>query len=131
MREDLLEHVAHLQVVRVALVVVDVAAGERRLVQVPDEHLLIERQRVEAVRVQLHHRRLVHALEQVLAVSRWRTRFRGWPLWRGHSLSDDRRVPASASSHARACRQCQRHHNSSQRADRVNVHVSIVWPTES
>ena len=67
-REDLLEHVAHLEVVRVSLVVVDVAPGERGLVQVPDQDLLIERQRVEAVRVDLRDRRFVHPLEQVFAV---------------------------------------------------------------
>ena len=46
----------------------DVAAGDRRLVEVPDERLLLERQRREAVRVQLHDRRIVDALEQVLAI---------------------------------------------------------------
>ena len=35
-RDDRLEHVAHLERVRVALVVVDVAPGDGRLVQVPD-----------------------------------------------------------------------------------------------
>ena len=31
----------------------------------PDERLLAERQRRESIGVQLHHRRVVHALEQV------------------------------------------------------------------
>ena len=43
-RQDLLEHLAHLERVPVALVVVDVAAGERRLVEVPGQDLLIQRQ---------------------------------------------------------------------------------------
>ena len=70
MRDDLLEHVAHLEVVRVALVVVDVAAGQGRLIEMPDQHLLLERQLLEAVRIELHDRRVVHALEQVLAIRR-------------------------------------------------------------
>ena len=41
------------------LVDVDVAAGQRRLVQVPDERLLAQRQRRESVRVQLHDRGIV------------------------------------------------------------------------
>ena len=40
----------------------------RRLVQVPDQRLLAQRQRVEAVRIELHHRGVVHRLEQVLAL---------------------------------------------------------------
>ena len=54
--------------VRVPLVVEDVAAGERRLVQVPDERLLLQRQRLKAVGVQLHDGRIVDALEQVRPV---------------------------------------------------------------
>ena len=53
------------EVVAVALVVVDVAAGERRLIEVPDEHLLLERQRGEAVGIELHDGGIVHPLEQV------------------------------------------------------------------
>ena len=44
-REDLFEDLAHLERVAVALVVVDVAAGERRLIEVPGQDLLVERQR--------------------------------------------------------------------------------------
>ena len=68
MREDFLEDVAHLEVVRVALVVKDVAAGERRLVEVPDQQLLIERQVGKAVGVQLRDGRIVNPLEQVFAI---------------------------------------------------------------
>ena len=70
MRDDLFQHVAHGQVVRVALVVIDIASGERRLVQVPDQNLLIEWQRREAVSIQLRHRRIVHSFEQVFAIGR-------------------------------------------------------------
>ena len=68
MRDDLLEDVAHLERVAVLLIDEDVAAGERRLVEMPDQRLLLQRQRREAVRVELHDRRIVDALEQVLAV---------------------------------------------------------------
>ena len=40
----------------------------RRLIQMPDERLLFERQRIEAVGVELDHRGVVHRLEQVLAI---------------------------------------------------------------
>ena len=67
MREDLLERLAHVEVVHVTLVVEDVAAGERRVVQVPDQHLLAELQPLEAVGVDLADGGVVDALEQVLA----------------------------------------------------------------
>ena len=67
MRDDLLEHVAHLEVVLVALVVIDVAPGDRRLVEVIDERLLAERQLVEAVGIELHDGGVVDPLEQILA----------------------------------------------------------------
>ena len=66
MRDDLVEDASHLERRAVLLIDEDVAPGERRLVQVPDQRLLAQRQRVEAVRVQLHGRRVVHALEQIL-----------------------------------------------------------------
>jgi hypothetical protein len=47
------------------LVVVDVPAGECRLVQMPHEGLLRQVQFVEAVRIQLYDRRLLDLLEQV------------------------------------------------------------------
>ena len=40
------------------LVVVDVPAGERRLVQVPDQHLLLQGQVGESIGVELHDRRV-------------------------------------------------------------------------
>ena len=66
-RQDLFEDLAHLERVPVALVVVDVAAGERRLVEVPRQNLLVERQRVESVRVVLHDGGVVDLFEQVRA----------------------------------------------------------------
>jgi hypothetical protein len=66
-RQDLLQHRSHLEIVRVALVVIDVAACQGGLIQVPDEQLLVGRQLVEPVGVQLDDRRLVHALEEVFA----------------------------------------------------------------
>ena len=86
-REDRLEHVAHLEVVRVSLVVEDVAPGERRLVQMPDERLLPERQRAETVGVELHDRRLVDLLEEVTAIGLPVLR-RGAPTAAG-GLNDD------------------------------------------
>ena len=67
MRDDRFEHVAHLEIVRIALVIEDVTAGERRLIQVPDERFVLERQVAEAVRVDLNDRRVADALEQVLS----------------------------------------------------------------
>ena len=67
-REDLLERLAHVEVVGVALVVEDVAAGERRVVQVPDEHLLAQVQLFETVGVDLRDGGVVDALEQVPAL---------------------------------------------------------------
>ena len=56
------------EVMAMSLVVIDVAAGERGLVQVPDERLLLQRQLLEAVGVQLHDRRIVDLLEQVAPI---------------------------------------------------------------
>ena len=42
----------------------DVAPGNRRLVEMPDERLLLERQLAKPVRIHLHDRRVVHPLEQ-------------------------------------------------------------------
>ena len=86
-REDRFEHVAHLEAVLVALVVVDVAPGDRRLVEMPDQRLFLERQRGESVGIQLHDRRFVDLFEQVLPIGgrrrapatrrgRWRTAVR-------------------------------------------------------
>ena len=53
---------------RVALVDEDVAARQRRIVKVIDERLLLQRQGLEAVGVELHDGSVVDALEQVWAV---------------------------------------------------------------
>ena len=66
-RDDGLEHVAHVEVVRVPLVVKNVAAGDGGLIQMPDQDALVDRQRLEPVGVQLHDRRFVDPFEQVLA----------------------------------------------------------------
>jgi hypothetical protein len=67
---DGLEQIAHLEVKTMALVVKDVAAGNRGAVQVPDQRFLAQGQGAEPVGVQLDHGRFADALEQVLAV--WR-----------------------------------------------------------
>ncbi len=63
--QQALERVAEQQPLRAPLVPVDVAAGERRFVQVPDQSLLINRQRRESVRVVLDDGRIVDAFEEV------------------------------------------------------------------
>jgi hypothetical protein len=68
-REDPLEHAPHRQRIPVFLVVEDVAAGNGRLRQVPDQRLLAQRQRGKAVGIQLHDRCIVHPLEEVLALA--------------------------------------------------------------
>ena len=65
MGEDRFEHVAHVEVVRVPLIVKDVAPGNRRPVKMPEQSLLIERQRCEPVRVHLHDGRIIHPLEPI------------------------------------------------------------------
>src|SRR5262249_43523495 len=55
----------HLEVVRVALVVKDVAAGDRRLREVPDERLLTQREVPKAVGVDLDDRCFADALEEI------------------------------------------------------------------
>jgi len=57
--------------VRVALVVEDVAAGDRGLRQMPHERLLAQRQIPKAVRVHLHDRGFSDALEQIRSIG-WR-----------------------------------------------------------
>ena len=71
--QDLLEHLPHLEVVLVALVVEDVAARDRGVVQMPDQHFLAQRERLEAVGVDLCDGGVADALEQVPA----RLRFNG------------------------------------------------------
>jgi hypothetical protein len=65
MRDDRLEDAAHLEGVAMLLVVEDIAPGNGRLGEVIDERPLAQRQRRETVRIQLHDRRIVNALEQV------------------------------------------------------------------
>ena len=67
-RDDRFEDVAHLEVVRVALIVKDVASCDGGLVQVPDECLFPQRQRIEAIGVDLDDSRLVHALRAVFPI---------------------------------------------------------------
>jgi hypothetical protein len=67
---DGLEQIAHLEVISMALVVKDVAAGNRGAVQMPDQRLLTQGQGAEPVGVQLDHGRFADALEQILAVRR-------------------------------------------------------------
>ena len=61
-----LEKIADVEVQRMPLVVVDVAAGKRGQVEMPDEDLVAQRQRCESVRINLHDRRIVNALEEIL-----------------------------------------------------------------
>src|SRR5687767_3588828 len=72
MSEDLLEQAPHAEIVAMALVVIDVAAGYGGAIQVIHERLLFERQLVEAVRIQLNHGRIVDLLEQIRPCVRWR-----------------------------------------------------------
>ena len=65
MPQHRLDDVAHRQVVGVALVVEDVAPGDGRLVEVPGEDAVAERQVREPVRVQLDDGGLADAFEQV------------------------------------------------------------------
>jgi hypothetical protein len=93
--DNVLEHVAHLEVQRVLLIVEDVAAGERGLVEVPDEDLLVQRQVAESVRVDLDDGGLADLLEQVDAIARVRRRHsidgrRAGPLRPGRRLLSSR-----------------------------------------
>jgi hypothetical protein len=66
--EHRFEDVAHLETVRVFLVVKDVAARDRRLIEVPDERLFSQRKVTKALCVELHDGGVVDALEQIFAV---------------------------------------------------------------
>ena len=94
MREDGLEHVAHVEVVRVPLVVKNIAAGDSRLVEMPDQDALIDRQRLETVGVQLHDRGFVDALEQILAFDRRGAR----PLRSGAGVEPEHDIDMAATS---------------------------------
>ena len=63
MRQDLFENPTHLQRVTVLLIVEDVAASQRCFVEVPDERLLLERQRLKAVGVELYDGGILDLLE--------------------------------------------------------------------
>ena len=65
---NLLEHVPDAEVMAMALVVIDVAAGERGLIQMPDERLLPDRQLFEAVGIQLDDRGVIDLLEEVTSI---------------------------------------------------------------
>ena len=66
--DDLLEDAPHFEREVMFLIDEDVASRERGLVEMPDQRLLPERQRAEAVGVQLHDGRIVHTFEQILPV---------------------------------------------------------------
>ena len=76
----------------------DVAAGQRRLVEMPDQRLLLERQRRKAVRIQLDDGGVVDAIEQVFAICGWR-RVPGAGCRRvragGVPVTNSRRAPAA------------------------------------
>src|SRR4030095_11227568 len=57
----------HLEAVRVPLVVVDIPAGQRREIQVPDQDLFANGQTRKSISVQLHYRGIVDALEKIAA----------------------------------------------------------------
>lgn len=67
MYKDLFDHLAHGERVTIALIVVDVASGNRRAREVQDEDFLIARQCVEAVRVVLHDRGVGHLFDEIRA----------------------------------------------------------------
>src|SRR5215831_16696749 len=67
MLQQSLEEVADVEIQRVPLVVVDVAAGDRGEIEMPHETFLVERQRPETVRVDLHDGSVIDALEEVPA----------------------------------------------------------------
>ena len=79
-----------------SLVVVDVAAGDGGLIQMPDERLLAQRQRLEAVRIDLHHRRVVDGLEEILALAARPAR----PSRLGFRAADERRYQHDAARFA-------------------------------
>jgi hypothetical protein len=68
MTQKPLEQPTNAQVVAMTLVVIDIATGERGLVQVPDQRLMRERQFLESVGVELDDRRVIDLLEQVLPI---------------------------------------------------------------
>ncbi len=68
MTQDQLEHAADAQVVAMPLVVIDVTARQRRLIQMPDERLLGEIQLLEAIGIELDDGGVVNLLEQVAPI---------------------------------------------------------------
>ena len=74
--QDLFEQAPHAEVETMTLVIIDIAPGDRRSIQVINHRLLVQRQRVEAVRIQLNHGRIVNLLEQIRPRVGWRLRHR-------------------------------------------------------
>ena len=72
--------IAHLETVRVSLVVEDVTSGDRGLVKVPDQGLLFHREVGKAIRIQLHHSRIIYSFQKVFAIRR--SVSRGCGRWR-------------------------------------------------
>ena len=93
-RQNRFENLAHLEPVGRDLVVVDIAARDRGLDEMPDERLLLERERREAVRIDLDDSRLINPLQQVLACFglRRRRRLRAGRDRDGDQATSDSRV---------------------------------------
>ena len=70
MRDDRFEHIAHLEIVRIPLVVKNVAARDGGPIQVPDQRLLAKRQVAESVDIQLDHRGFANPLDEILPIGR-------------------------------------------------------------
>src|SRR5687768_1523215 len=77
MRDDLFEDVAHDEIVAIALVVVDVASSQGRLIEMPHQNFFFVRQLLEAIGIQLHDSRVVYLLETVRSIGLLRG-CRGW-----------------------------------------------------
>ena len=94
--DDLLDDAAHFERIAMLLVVEDVAAGDRGLVEMPDQRLLAQRQAGEPVRVELRDGGVVDPLEQVPCGRRQAARVRDSRLG-----LESPRAPAGARPHTR------------------------------
>jgi hypothetical protein len=95
MRQHTFQQVANAQVMTVPLVVVDVAPGNRRLVEVPDKGLLLERQLVKAIGIQLDDGGFADLFEQVRTGGRHEfVRGAVRPSGRGQESRRSTRVPS-------------------------------------